>query len=257
QEIDRPKDLKEENARMLPTIAEEKDDDSDIYNNEGLGPEKETTEEYYEWMEKLNQKFERVLIWSEHDAMEESWGSGVEFSDSESDWDNDWPSKTLLDTNEVWRDLEEDDDSNHDKESKSEEGLKNRLSEEVIKKLNEYRSRASCRGPLMSPFPDPTEKEFCIEEYNEELKKQEVVLDVLMEVEAEFIRNSTPRKKGVEAWYHSTGKEEMTLITEEENEVFVIFVSDDNDDKTVQGEEDLPKLLPDTVNEQIPRTISI
>ncbi|CAG8837811.1 25472_t:CDS:2, partial [Gigaspora margarita] len=259
---------------MSPTMAEEKEwlllladlvfkgqedqllesDNPDVYDNEGLGPEEETTEKYYKWMEKLNQKFKRVLTWSEHDAMEESWKSGVKFSNSKNNWDNDWlcGAKTWLGTGKVWRNLEGNDNSNHgwgdieyeifmveeenkcevlmmneDKESKSEEGLEDRLSKKVIKKLNGYRSRTPQHGPLMSPFPNPTEKEFCIEEYDEELKKQKKEGNEY--VKAELIRNSTPRKDGVEAC--------------------------DDDDKTVQGEEDLLKPLPDTVNEQIPRTI--
>ncbi|KAF0387819.1 hypothetical protein F8M41_011143 [Gigaspora margarita] len=131
-------------------------------------------------------------------------------------------------------------------------------------------------GPPTSPFPDPAERRFCIEEYDKDLKKQKIVLDVLIEMEgsdrkkeedlnqkegdeyvnAELTEDSTSSKEGVESWYNSADEEKMILTTGEENEVFVIFVSDDNN-KTVQEEEDLPKSPTDTVNEQIPRTISV
>ncbi|KAF0387820.1 hypothetical protein F8M41_011144 [Gigaspora margarita] len=41
--------------------------------NEEVESGEETTEEYYKWMEEINQKFDQVLTWSEHDAIEKTW----------------------------------------------------------------------------------------------------------------------------------------------------------------------------------------
>ncbi|CAG8648238.1 40848_t:CDS:2 [Gigaspora margarita] len=144
-------------------------DDPDVYNNEGAAYMGEST-------------------------------IGVEFSNSESDGDNNWPCgvKTCLgteedidDPNQGWEDIEceifigkkETECGvfmmNEDKESKNEEGLENRLSEEKEGNSNQKEG----------------------DEY----------------VNTELTKNSTPRNE------------------REENEVFVVFVSDDDDDKTVQG----------------------
>ncbi|CAG8690653.1 2746_t:CDS:2, partial [Gigaspora rosea] len=82
---------KEEKDALLATSTEEKEwilslaglfkeehrdparenEEKDKYNKEKSESEEETTEEYYDWMEALNQKFKRVVTWSQHDAEEE------------------------------------------------------------------------------------------------------------------------------------------------------------------------------------------
>ncbi|KAF0527509.1 hypothetical protein F8M41_013607 [Gigaspora margarita] len=82
----------------------------------------------------------------------------------------------------------------------------------------------------------PTEKRFCLEEYDEELKKQEIVLDIVMEAE------ELTKKEKNELWNGSSDEEKTMLITVKESEVFVmLMVSDDDDDRTIQGEEDILK----------------
>ncbi|CAG8752645.1 15637_t:CDS:2, partial [Gigaspora rosea] len=132
REIDQPKKLEKENEGTLSNTAEEKEwllsladlvdegrkdqllesGNANVYGDEDLESGKETTEEYYQWMKELNQKFECVLTWSENEVVEKTWWSdsealdtpslddlysvespmwgesatGVEFSDSKSDW---------------------------------------------------------------------------------------------------------------------------------------------------------------------------
>ncbi|CAG8825992.1 7942_t:CDS:2, partial [Gigaspora margarita] len=76
-------------------------------------------------------------------------------------------------------------------------------------------------------------------------------------VNAELTEDRTSRKEEVGLWYNNTEEEKVILTTEKESKVFVIFISDNDDDKTVQGEEDLPNPLLNTINDQIPRTLSI
>ncbi|KAF0518641.1 hypothetical protein F8M41_016728 [Gigaspora margarita] len=154
---------------------------------EGEGSEQEEEpskpmEKYYEWIEKLNQKFKRVLSWSEQEAVEE-----MEWSESKT---SDLPNLENLYGMEPpkWGRSTvgvefSDNDMEEDKEAENRKGLEYQLSEELSKKLNKYQNRDPDVGPLMSPFPDPAKKRFCIEEYNEELKKQKVVLDFFIEAE--------------------------------------------------------------------------
>ncbi|KAF0472545.1 hypothetical protein F8M41_024999 [Gigaspora margarita] len=53
--------------------------------------------------------------------------------------------------------------------------------------------------------------------------------------EAEELENPLPES------YSSNDEENVTLTTGEESEVFVVLVSDKDDDKIVQGEEDIPR----------------
>ncbi|CAG8471374.1 6080_t:CDS:2 [Gigaspora margarita] len=149
-----------------------------------LEPRAKTMDKYYEWIEELNQKFECTLIWSKHNAVKESWWSGNEMSEDLDDEKNDY--------DQGWR------------------------NNNLIRKLNEYRSRVPHCGPLTSPFSDPTEKRFCLEEYNEELKKQEIVLDFLIEAEnsdQEGQRN--PNQTDIKGEEHVNSE----LTKEEENEL--------------------------------------
>ncbi|CAG8642071.1 8963_t:CDS:2 [Gigaspora rosea] len=158
----------------------------------------EPTEEYYKWIEKLNQKFERVVTCVELPK----WGEstiGVEFSNSESDWDNNWPC-----TGEAWWDLERGNGHNNQsevsmiggedqcevfmiwEETSEEEEPEEPIPKAVLKKLNEYRSRApSCKvfmGPLHEARNEMNRK-LDMKAFEEELEKQKPELEFLLETE--------------------------------------------------------------------------
>ncbi|CAG8660839.1 951_t:CDS:10, partial [Gigaspora rosea] len=258
QEIEQQEIVKEKNKGTLPTTLKEKVcllslanlvykehwdqiPETKEYSNEGLDPGEETTEEYYVWIKELNQKFERVLTWSEHYAVEKSWwldderldlpnlndlysielskwgesSIGVEFSDSESNWDIDWPYEVFI--------IEEENQCEAfiiQEEKGKEEGPEEPITEDVFKKLNERirKTRASIR---VSTRTKPAE-----------LMKKEVP-DLAVKKQSKYA-NMKPTEAG-------TPKEEKdTREKKEEMEVFTVLVNDEDDDKTVEEEEDLP-----------------
>ncbi|CAG8838902.1 21262_t:CDS:2, partial [Gigaspora margarita] len=126
-----------------------KENNSVAYGDKEVEPRKETTEEYYECkksdLPNLDTLYSiELLKWSEPIV-------GIEFSDDDSDWNNNLPCGAKIWLGVVFIMKE-------DKEVEETEELENLLSESVIRVLNEYRSRAPHRGPLTSPFPDLTEK---------------------------------------------------------------------------------------------------
>ncbi|CAG8639497.1 9108_t:CDS:2, partial [Dentiscutata heterogama] len=203
------------------------------YNEEE--DELNTHEEYQELLEELTRKSESILTWNDYDTIEESWWSddeyeknhlnldetygielpkwgepvyGTEFSDEESDWDDDKPyeAKTWLGTGEAWWNLEEKEKGpeqewedwyrpqeecevfimghdNSDKENIKPEPEDN-PTEPVTRVSNSSGGRVPDLGLLTSPFLNPGEnsgRRFVIEEYRRELEHRELILDVLLE----------------------------------------------------------------------------
>ncbi|CAG8457052.1 18226_t:CDS:2 [Gigaspora margarita] len=252
---------------------DEENKQPDPLDEEEVGDE--PTEEYQELMEEIDREFTRVLTWSEYDDGKPV--AGVEFSDDDSDWDNDLPceARTGLGAGEAWWEIDDNkNDYNQGWEDDERDVLminevideqerdENHLPESVVKALNEYRSRAPRCGPITSPLPDPAEKKFCVEEYDEELRKQEAGDLTQTRTEGndhanpELTEADTPGEEENELWYGSIGKENVALTTEEESEVFVALINED-DDKTVQEEENLPEPPAGTSDTPKPRTPSV
>ncbi|CAG8749132.1 21390_t:CDS:2, partial [Gigaspora rosea] len=134
----------------------------------------EPTGEHYEWMRELNQKFERTLTLSGHDAVEESW----------------------LSAGEAWWDLD-DDKNDYDQEPPSREPLMSPLHKairEMNRKLDieEFEEKLRKREPVLEFLLEtetaelesgtPEEKMECwIDDANENLtKEKEEGMEVFM-----------------------------------------------------------------------------
>ncbi|CAG8640749.1 6603_t:CDS:2, partial [Dentiscutata heterogama] len=276
------------------------------YNEEE--DELNTHEEYQELLEELTRKSKSVLTWNNYDAIEESWWSddeyeknhpnldetygieppkwgepvyGTEFSDDESDWDNDKPyeAKTWLGAGEAWWNLEE-------KEKGSEQEWEDWYGpqEEVS---NSNGGRVPDLRLLTSPFPNPGEnsgRRFVIEEYCRELEHRELILDVLLESGVGFAprEDSTIQseselednkentnlepddEKGDKFWRGAWNDDEETIITQEgedgchklkeESEAFIVKIEDDKEQtRSIKMEDNPPEpteLIPNEMGNQ-------
>ncbi|CAG8694652.1 8000_t:CDS:2, partial [Gigaspora rosea] len=146
---------------------------ANVYSDEDLESGEETTEEYN------HEASDTPNLDDLYSVESPMWGesaTGVEFSDSESGWGNDWLCKV-----KTWEDNEckvfivEEENQCEDFMIQEEEGEPEEpIPEAVLKKLNEYRSRAPSREAFMGQLHEARKeinKKLDIEKFEEELEK--------------------------------------------------------------------------------------
>ncbi|CAG8722694.1 15888_t:CDS:2, partial [Gigaspora rosea] len=224
QKIDQPKKIEKEDENIPSTTTEEKEwllsladlvseghkdqllksGDPNAYGDEDFesGKKNDAIEESW-WSDK--ETTEPLNLDAIYSVEPPKWGEstiGVEFSESDSDWGWEEDQCELFVI---------------EKGTGEEEGPEEPIPEAVLKKLNEYRSRAPSREMFMSPLHEARKemnRKLDMEKFEEDLEKQKPVLEFLLETEtaeigaSELAKTTQNKYTNVEPAEPVTSKEE-------------------------------------------------